>query len=573
MPRAENKTDTVSFNRETRLRLWRIIRSFWSSESGLAGRLLLGAMLVMLVGINVLNVVNSYVGRDFMTAIESQVMADFLRNALLYVAVFAASTAVAVIQRFAEERLGLRWRAWLTRQAVQQYLAHRTYYWVKESGEVQNPDQRMAEDIRFLIATTLSFLLIVLNTTFTIVAFSGVLWTISPLLFAVAVGYALLGSALAIWLGKPLVWLSYRQLDFEASFRAEIVHVRENAESVATLHREGRLQARILRRLEELTANLRRITSVSRNLGFFTTGYNYLIQIIPALIVAPMFIRGDVEFGVITQSAIAFTHLVAAFSIIITQFQSISTYAAVVARLGSLFDAFESAPQARSFVTQLRKESGCLAYENLTLRAPGDDRPLVSKLNVSVQPRSRVLLKAANPMSSAALFRATLGLWDGEGEGCIARPDLDDILFLTERPYLSPGTLREALLRTGMERQVSDERIFSVLEELEVRDAVERVGGLDVEKDWDNLLSLPEQQSLVAARLILTAPPFVLVSHLDTTVGPEQEARVLAALHRAGVTYLVLDGQTENLSPYDALLEFAEDGSWTWRLLGPPSGS
>ena len=101
-------------------------------------------------------------------------------------------------------------------------------------------------------------------------------------MFVVAVGYAVLGSLLAILLGRPLVGLNYRQLDREANFRSALIHVHEHAESVALMRREGRLTARLLRRLDDLVDNFRRITSVNRNLGFFTTGYNYLIQIIPA---------------------------------------------------------------------------------------------------------------------------------------------------------------------------------------------------------------------------------------------------------------------------------------------------
>src|SRR5262249_16177601 len=149
----------------------------------------------------------------------------------------------------------------------------------------------------------------------TVVAFAGVLWMISPLLFGAAVGYAALGSLLAILLGRPLVGLNSRQLDREADFRSALVHVRENAEAVALTRHEGRLMARLLSRIDALVANQGRITSVNRNLGFFTTGYNYLIQIIPALIVAPLFINGKVEFGVIAQSGIAFTQLLGAFSL------------------------------------------------------------------------------------------------------------------------------------------------------------------------------------------------------------------------------------------------------------------
>ena len=168
-----------------------------------------------------------------------------------------------------------------------------------------NPDQRIAEDIRAFTTTTLSFTLIFLNAILAVVSFSGVLWTISPLLFGIAVGYAALGTLLTILLGRPLVWLNYAQSGLEADYRATLIHVRENAEWVALVRREGRLSQRLLGRIDELVQNFRRITSVNRNLAFFTTGYNYLIQIIPMLVVAPQFIRGSVEFGTITQSAVA----------------------------------------------------------------------------------------------------------------------------------------------------------------------------------------------------------------------------------------------------------------------------
>src|SRR5262249_40626886 len=157
-------------------------------------------------------------------------------------------------------------------------------------------------------------------------------------------GYAALGTLAAIRLGRPLVGLNYRQSDQEANFRSDLIHVRENAESVALLRREGRLTARLLRRIDALADNFRRIPPGNPHLGFFTTGYNYLIQIIPTLIVAPLFIRGEVEFGVITQSAMAFTQLLGAFSLIINQVQSLSSFAAVIARLEALAVAVGQGP-------------------------------------------------------------------------------------------------------------------------------------------------------------------------------------------------------------------------------------
>jgi vitamin B12/bleomycin/antimicrobial peptide transport system ATP-binding/permease protein len=324
------------------------VRAFARSEVGWKAKLIFAALVLLLLTANAANVVNSFVGRNFMTAIANRDMSGFVQQAVLYVGVFAASTLVAVIARFGEERLGLLWRDNLTRRLVRRYLADRTYYRLNLSGTVANPDQRISEDVRAFTATTLSFVLMALNSAFTIAAFSDVLWTISPLLFGVAVLYAACGSFFMVVLGRPLIRLNYDQLDKEASFRSGLIHIRDNAEALMLAREEEPQTALLLARLDELVANFRDTISINRNLGFFATGYNWMIQIIPALIIAPAFIEGKIEFGVITQSAMAFSTLVAAFSLIVTQFQSLSSFAAVLARLSALVEAVEqsSDPQA-----------------------------------------------------------------------------------------------------------------------------------------------------------------------------------------------------------------------------------
>jgi vitamin B12/bleomycin/antimicrobial peptide transport system ATP-binding/permease protein len=302
-------------------RFVRAVRAVASSEVGGRFRWLLFALLVLLVGVNALNVLNSFVGRDMMTSIEQRSVARFFSKVALYAAVFVASTVVAVFLRFVEERLGLLWREWLTRRLVDLYLHGAVYLHLKERGELGNPDQRIAEDVRLFTASTLSFVLMLLNAVFAIVAFSGVMWSISPLLFLVAIGYAGLGSLITILLGRPLVRLNYDQSDREAAFRAQLVRVGDNAEAVALLEREGRINSRLRSLLGGVVANAKRIVTVNRNLSFFTTGYNYGIQVVPPLIIGPLFMRGKVEFGVITQSAMAFAHLLGGFSLFVTQFQ------------------------------------------------------------------------------------------------------------------------------------------------------------------------------------------------------------------------------------------------------------
>jgi len=424
-----------------------------------------------------------------------------------------------------------------------------------------NPDERIAEDVKAFTATTLSFVLLLANATVTVVAFSGVLWSISRLLFGVAIVYALCGSLLAVLFGRRLVGLNYNQLDREAEFRANLVHVQAHAESIALLHREARLGARLRQRLRNLTANMRRLIAVNRNLAFFTNGYSYLSQIIPALIVAPMFIRGDVEFGVIPQSAMAFSTLLGALSLVVTQFQSISSFAAVITRVGSLVDALEDRDARAATTLDVREDGDRVAYETLTLRSASDDHVLVRDLTATV--RTTALVVGSNDAAKNALFRATAGLWT-RGSGRIVRPGLDAILFVPERPYLPPGTLRDVIVPASR-TSVTDEQIAAVVGRLGIDAVVQRMGGLDAERDWDDALSLGEQQLLCVARAVLAAPRFVFLERPRTTLGPGHADDVVAVLRERSIGYLTIGDASYKADDYAFVLELADDGVWTWK--------
>src|SRR6516165_4361561 len=554
----------VAFDLVTVRRFARAVRDFMTSEVRWRACGLFALLIAFALTLNGLNVVNSYVGRDFITAISHRDWTGFIRQAVRYVGVFAGSTAVAVLYRFTEERLGLFWRVWLTRRIVRRYLADRTYLHLKESATIENPDQRIADDVRAFTSTTLSFTLMFMNGALAVLSFSRVLWTISPLLFGVAISYAVLGTLATIYLGRPLIWLNYRQSDREATFRSDLIHVRENAESVALLGREGRLTARLLRRIEDFAYNFRRIISVNRNLGFFTTGYNYLIQIIPMLIVAPQFIRGEVEFGVVTQSAMAFAQLLGAFSLIVNQFQSISSFAAVIARLSALVGAVEKEPASSRMAIAVVVSDRHIAYKELTLFSSEDGRELVKNLSVDIPRGTRVLVIGSNEAARTALFHATAGIWPA-GVGTVIRPQLDAIFFLPQRPYLPPGTLRDLLLRTGQEQVITDDQITAVLHDIGLDSIQARVGGFDSEHDWSAILSLGEQQLLALTRLILARPAFAMLDRVNAALKPAQVRQALRRLDENSITYITLAEEAESVELYDAVLEIDVDGAWNWR--------
>lgn len=577
-----------SLNRETWNRFVRMVKDLAADpEVGSRAWFYFLGLVLFLLAVNGLSVVNSYVGRDFMTAIAERDRAEFWFQAWLYIGVFAASTLVSVTSHYTEDSLGLLWRKWLTGRMLIRYAGYRVYSRLAEAGEVGNPDQRIAEDTRAFTSTTLSFFLMLVSGLLTAIAFSGVLISISPVLFSVAVLYASAGTFLTIWLGRPLVRLNYDQLDKEADFRASLVHIRENADLVALARREAQLTLKSQEKLDDLAGNFRHIISINRNVSFFTTGYNWLIQIIPALIVAPLFIEGDVEFGVITQSAIAFTHLLGAFSLIVTQFQSISSFTAVISRISVLAEAAfreeKTEIAAAAIATEDWQAGSRLIYRGLTLRSPRSRRVLVDKLDLEIAAGLRVLVYGPDETARVALFRATAGLW-AEAEGIVIRPLLDKILLVTERPYLCPGTLRELFMRPLPEGKPEGPEGFAELKpedllisERPIRDAltvvglenlISRFGGLDQKQDWDSILPLGDQQLLVIARVIASAPRFVFLDRPDTALNAGQFDRVLRLFSERSMTYVVFaesgDGWEHR---FDAALELRAEGRWQWRAV------
>lgn len=551
----------------TMKRLAGMAKFFLKSAYGTKAKWLLIALLLMMVGLSGLNVVNSYVGRYFMSAIEGRNWTDFYRFAWFYAGVFGLQTVVSVLFRFFEERLGLQWRDWLTRRTVDRYTSRRVYLDLQMTGTISNPDQRIAEDIKSLTISTLSFSLMIINGTLAAVTFSGVLWSISPKLFVVAVLYAVAGSVITIYFGKPLVRLNYRQSDREAEFRSELIRVREHAEGIALSESEPLMRERLFSRIDALVRNFARMIAVNRNLSFFTIGYNYMIQLIPTLLVAPMFMSGEVEFGVIGQSAMAFATLLGAFSLVVTQFQSLSAYASVIARLAEFTEGVENAE-----VHQAASRIGCertsdrFEFHDMTLFSPDrQQHPIINKLSVSFLPGRCVFVGGANDVARRALFHALAGLHEA-GCGSMTQPPDEQVAFLPEQPYLPPSKLKHLLLvlSNGDAATATDEEVRSVLKDVGLGPVITRNNGFEDECNWEAILSFEERQLMSVARVILSKPAFVLMDRPDSALQPDAQKRVLRILNERGISSILFSRGSADPEVHDSFLELNYDGSWTW---------
>jgi putative ATP-binding cassette transporter len=541
---------------------------FFRSEKRAIGGLVL--LLVCLLTVNGLNVVNSYVGRDLFSALAERDGARFYAFAGILAGVFVCSTVAEVMNRYIEQRLGLRWREWLTRRLLDRYLADRMYQRLLENEEIDNPDQRISEDLKTFTSMSLAFLILLANGVLTLIAFAGVLWSITPWLFLTALLYALAGTFGTILLGRRLVPLDNLQLRKEADFRYALGRVREHAHAVAQLGGEEAEKARLGDRLNAVVANFRDIIGVSRDLGFFTTGYNYLTQIVPAMVVAPLDITGQVAFGTVTQSAMAFTQVLGAFSLIVVQ--QVSQFAAVIGRLGPMWEVTEPgalaelpAPAAAQVppapAVETVPSSQGVTYDHLTLHTPKEGRPLVRDLSLEVSEGRRVVITGPNGCGKSALFLATAGLWRG-GNGRIVSPGPHAVMFVPQHPYTPSGRLRDLLLYGLDGPGISDERLVEVLREVGLEAVIQEAGGLDAECEWANTLSEGEQQALAFARVLLANPQFAFIDNPAGALDGEHVQRLYAALARSAITYVSVGDHPTLASYHDMRLDLHGDGSW-----------
>ncbi len=555
--------NTNIFDRRLWKRFWEIARMYWFSEEKWRARGVLTLLLVLLFGFTALNVMLNFVGRDFMTALAEKNLPEFNKALLLYLGAFIVATPVSVFYSFIRKKLGINWRLWLTTYFLGKYFENRAYYHINDDKNIDNPDQRISQDISSFTVTSLAFLSILFFSLVQLISFVGILWSISMTLVLVLLAYAVIGTVVTMFFGKRLINLNFQQLRREADFRYGLIHIRDNVESIAFYRGEYREKNQVKERLREAIGNLRMLIGWERNLEFFTKGYEYIILVLPIVVMAPLYFSGQIKFGVVTQAESAFVQVLGALSIIVSQFEQLSNFAAGITRLET-FDTALDQPMAKATteapVIESREESR-LALDRVTLQTPNYQQTLLRDATAEVPSGKGLLIAGASGAGKSSVLRAIAGLWNA-GEGRISRPPLQEMLFLPQRPYMVLGSLREQLLYPHLEQEATDDELRDVLEKVNLADLPERVGGLDAELDWGHLLSLGEQQRLAFARLLLTRPHYAILDEATSALDVNNEAQLYGRLQGSGTTYVSVGHRPSLLAYHDKVLELRGRGDW-----------
>ncbi len=526
---------------------------------------LLAVVLLLSLSVTGINVAFSYIGNYFTNALVKKNQELAYLYVFTYFGGFLLGIPIVAMYSYVQNYLGLRWREWLTGDFLANYFRNRNYYEIEAQGLIDNPDQRIMEDIRSFTRTSLSFLLILLGSLMDLLSFSGILWSKSGLLVIVVLGYSAVGTGLTALIGRRLVPLNFNQLRYEADFRYSLIHVRDNTESIAFYQGEKPEIDQITGRFRNVLKNFSLLIGWQRNLSFFTTAYSYLPVVLPFLVLFPLYFGGQIEYGDMVQANFAFTQVYAALSLIVAQIEPITNFAAGVQRLSVFADAV--APDRAPSVGITCEPADHFALSHVTLMTPNRQRTLIQDLTLDPEAKLNLLVVGQSGVGKSSLLRAIAGLWN-QGQGIVKRPPLAEIFFLPQRPYMLLGSLREQLIYPRIKNEITETGLRQILEMVRLEDLPERVGGFEVVLDWADVLSLGEQQRLAFARLLINRPGYAVLDEATSALDVTDEANLYHRLQQLGINYISVGHRTSIVGFHDRVLELQEPDKW--RLLTVP---
>lgn len=563
--RAKKRKRVKEFDRLLWQRFWQVAKPFWTSRQRWVALGLLALLVLLLVGRTGFDVLFNQESGEFTSALAAKDPHRFWHSMKLFGATLCAGVPIYGFYYFVRDWLGIVWRRWLTHHLVKKYFGERAYYDLSSQDEIDNPDQRLTDDVSSFTQKSLKFLLEFVSGVMTLIAFGGVLWGISRLLVGILVAYAFVGTILTFRVfGKPLISLNFQQLRREADFRFSLIRVRENAEAIAFYQGEARESEHVFERFHALYSNYKRLLKRTLGLNLFQAAYRFVTYALPSAVIAPRIISGELEVGQAVQAGGAFSAMLGALTLFIDNFETLSTFAAGIDRLQAFSKAIDGRP-ALSKDGMIEIAAGeAVSLEAVTLRTPGGERVLVEDVSVARVQKGGLAIIGASGSGKSSLLRAVAGLWRA-GSGRILRPELGRMLFLPQRPYMILGTLRQQLMYPNLDKQVDDAELAAVLQRVNLPNLIERCGGLDRELDFAKVLSVGEQQRLAVARTLLAHPAYAVLDEATSALDPKNEALLYAELRRMDAMVISVTHHPELIKQHAQVLEVIGDG--TWRLV------
>jgi putative ATP-binding cassette transporter len=524
--------------------LWVLAKPFWWSEERWSARGLLAAIVALNLGLVYVNVLINQWNNAFYNTLQQMDRDGFFSQLLRFCGLATAYIVVAVYQLYLNQMLQIRWRRWLTGQYLGDWIGARVYYRLQliDPG-TDNPDQRIADDLAGFCDRTLNLSLGFLSSLVTLVSFMSILWGLSGTLsFAlngtqisipgymlwIALVYALAGTLLTHFIGRPLIGLNFNQQKFEANFRFSLVRFRENTEAIALYAGEQTEMRSLMRGFGNVVANWWAIMKRQKMLTWFRAGYNQTALIFPFLVAAPRYFAGTIQLGGLMQTASAFGQIQDALSWFVNAYTQIAEWKATVDRLTGFRNACEHAQQqaqSGAGVSVAATDSVEVLAHDVRIELP-HGQALLAPLDLVFKPGESVLVAGCSGSGKSTFFRALAGIWPF-GQGTVSMPRGARVLFLPQKPYLTIGSLREQLCYPAADCKLDDDGLRGILNECGLNHLAHR---LDDEQHWAQQLSGGEQQRVALARALVQKPDWLFLDEATSALDEASEAQLYRLL-------------------------------------------
>ena len=516
---------------------WRLMKSYWKSKEKWRARGLLAGVIALSLGQVYMLVMLNQWNNVFYNALQERDFEVFWPLIGQFSLIAFGYIIMAVYAIYVKQILEIKWRTWMTSRYLDEWMHSQTYYRLQVLGGdgVDNPDQRISDDIGMFVNLTLSLFIGLLKQVSTLVAFVVILWQLSGALdipvgdtvlsvpgymVFVTLIYSVVGTWLAHKVGRSLIGLNYDQQRYEADFRFSMVRVRENSESIAFYGGEGPEMQNFQERFGMVIRNFWALMKRTKLLNFYVNGYAQLAVIVPILMSAPKYFSGDMQLGGFIQTLSAFGRVQDALSYFVEAYDTIAQYVAVIRRLGGFTGHMEAAENMQaSFGFDSRDDINGLVLQDVQVELP-DGRRLFEGLSLAVPAGKYLLVSGNSGCGKSTLLRALAGIWP-YGCGNVSLPSGWRSMFLPQRPYLPLGSLRRAIYYPQPVPENESADLRELLERFGIGRLADRLDEVD---DWSRILSLGEQQRLAFIRILLFRPDIVFLDESTSAMDEQREA-------------------------------------------------
>jgi len=525
-------------------KLWALTAPYWRSEDWKLAWTLSTVVIALNLGLVGMNVLFNYWYNDFYNSLQNKDFAAFKYQIGKFTVLAFIYIVIAVYYLYLRQMLMIRWRRWLTENLMQRWLGNRVYYLLqlKDYG-TDNPEQRIEQDINGVTQQTIAIAMGLLNSIVTLFSFLFILWALSgPLSFVlgglhivipgymlwVALIYAVIGSFITYWIGRPLVNINFMQERYNANFRFGMTRLRENAESIAFYGGEAAEKRRLDGTFRDIWENWYLYMKQNKRITWFTSFYGQAAVIFPFVVGAPRYFAGAIQLGGLMQINSAFSQVQGALSWFVDAFTSLADWKASVNRLVVFVDAIDQAQIDAINMARLSghdRSDNTLVVNDLNILLP-DGRPLLNDVDFTLMPGQHVLVSGPSGSGKTTLFRALAGLWPF-GQGKVHLPKQANAMFLPQRPYLPISTLRDALCFPLGIDAFPTSALTEVLTSVNLGHLVAQ---LDDSNNWSMVLSGGEQQRVALARAVLAKPDWLFLDEATSALDEESEQQMYRLL-------------------------------------------